>query len=396
MTTILAGFPPPPLRAIDLPGPFEIAMYAVCIVAGAVLAVLLATRLWRSRGGDPEDVLTATLWAVVLGIIGARIYHVISSPDGYFGEDGDFLRAFQIWHGGLSIIGAVAAGSIGVWLACRRYGMKFGAFADAVVPGVLLAQAVGRWGNWFNQELFGRSTDLPWGLRIDLDQAHSAPAGTTEQTLFHPTFLYESIWNLLGVVALVWLYRRFQFRSGLLTLTYVAYYALGRFWIESLRIDEETKSTQYPLREAIGLDWRLNQIIVFVVFLAAVAGMIYLWTKRPRTEDEILEQLEVYRPGAGPRGSQQSLDGDEDAEKDSNAEAGSTDEDSTDEDSTDEDTEKTDTSDDAEGTESDDLTSSSSQADAGAEESADDAEETDADTPEGAAEDDTEGKGKPA
>ncbi|WP_147107840.1 prolipoprotein diacylglyceryl transferase [Nesterenkonia populi] len=297
MTALLAsGFPPPPIRVIDLPGPFEVAMYALCIVVGGILAVVVASKLWKSRGGDPEDVMSATLWAVLLGIVGARLYHVVSSPDPYFGEGGEPLRAFRIWEGGLSIIGAVAFGALGVYIACRRNGMKFPALADAVVPGVILAQAIGRWGNWFNQELFGRATNLPWGLRIDLEQPSQAPRGTTEDTLFHPTFLYESIWNLVGFVALVWLYKRFQFRPGLVTLTYVAYYCLGRFWIESLRIDEATKSTQYPLSD-LGLDWRLNQIIVFVIFVIAVAAMLRLWTKRPQTDEDLDEQLQGYRPG---------------------------------------------------------------------------------------------------
>ncbi|WP_300345862.1 prolipoprotein diacylglyceryl transferase, partial [Nesterenkonia sp.] len=268
---ISAGFPAPPARGIDLPGPFFIAFYTVAIMLGIVLAVLVATRLWKSRGGSSDDVFSAMVWAVLVGIVGARIYHVLSSPDAYFGQGGDLLRALQIWQGGLSIIGAVAAGSLAVWLFCRKNGIRFAAFADTVVPGVILAQAIGRWGNWFNQELYGRTTELPWGLTIDTDQAHQPlPAGASEMTTFHPTFLYESVWNLLGFVALLWLYRRFQFKQGLLAWTYVAYYALGRFWVEAMRIDEATKTTQYPL-EQIGLDWRLNQIIAFVVFLIAVA-----------------------------------------------------------------------------------------------------------------------------
>lgn len=298
---ILAGFPPPPARGIDLPGPFFLNFYTLVIILGGILAVVVATRLWKSRGGNGDDVFSATTWAVILGIIGARIYHVISSPDAYFGEGGDVLRALRVWEGGLSIIGAVAAGSLGIWIACRRYGMKFGALADAVVPGVILAQAIGRWGNWFNQELFGRTTELPWGLRIDLEQASQAPLNTSESTLFHPTFLYESIWNLLGFVALLWLFRRFQFKQGLLTWTYVAYYALGRFWIESLRIDEPTKSTQYPLRELLGLDWRLNQIIMFVIFVVAIAMLLYLWARRPRTPEALAEELEIYRPDSEAR-----------------------------------------------------------------------------------------------
>ena len=298
---ISAGFPAPPMRGIDLPGPFFIAFYSLAIMLGIVLAVVIATRLWKSRGGSSDDVFSAMLWAVVIGIIGARIYHVVSSPDAYFGEGGDLLGVFKIWEGGLGIIGAVAAGSAAVWVLCRRNGIKFGAFADAIVPGVLLAQAVGRWGNWFNQELYGATTHLPWGLQIDTDQQHQAlPAGASELTTFHPTFLYESLWNLLGFVALVWLYKRFQFKQGLLAWTYVAYYGLGRFWVESLRVDEAAKSTQYPL-EAIGLDWRLNQLIALLIFLAAVIALIWLFSRRPKTDEALAEELHIYTPDSQQR-----------------------------------------------------------------------------------------------
>lgn len=302
---VLAGFPSPPARGLDLPGPFFLGFYTLAIMLGIVLAVVVATKLWKSRGGDPDDIFSAMFWAVLIGILGARVYHVISSPDAYFGEGGDFMRAFRIWEGGLSIIGAVMAASVALWILCRRNGIKFGAFADAIVPGVLLAQAVGRWGNWFNQELFGRTTDLPWGLQVDPDQQHqSLPAGTSENTLFHPTFLYESVWNLLGFLALLLLFRRFQFRQGLIAWTYVAYYALGRFWIESLRIDEFNKSTQHPLQDALGLDWRLNQIIAFVIFLIAVAALAWLFIKRPQTEAEIAEHAEIYTPARRTRNAE--------------------------------------------------------------------------------------------
>ncbi|TLP77437.1 prolipoprotein diacylglyceryl transferase [Nesterenkonia sphaerica] len=309
----LAGFPPPPLRGIDLPGPFFVAFYTLAIMTGIVLAVVVATRLWKSRGGHSDDIFSAMLWAVLIGILGARLYHVVSSPDAYFGPDGDLTRIPQLWQGGLSIIGAVMAGALAVWIFCRRNGIKFGAFADAIVPGVILAQAIGRWGNWFNQELFGRATDLPWGLRIDTDQQHqgltgSLPAYAAEGGLFHPTFLYESLWNLLGFVALVFLFKRFQFRQGLIAWTYVAYYALGRFWIESMRIDEVNKSTQYPLRDVIGLDWRLNQIIAFVIFVAAAAILVRLFLTRPRTLAEQAEHAEIYTPDSTQRSGEPALE----------------------------------------------------------------------------------------
>ncbi|GAA1819014.1 prolipoprotein diacylglyceryl transferase [Nesterenkonia flava] len=298
---VVTGFPPPPAQGIDLPGPLFIAFYTLAILLGIVAAIFVATKLWTSRGGRSEDVFDAAIWAVLLGIVGGRLYHVITSPERYFGENGDLLRIVQVWNGGLGILGAVALGAVGVWIACRRMGAKFPAFADAVVPGVILAQAIGRWGNWFNQELYGRATDLPWGLRINPDLPHQAPPRENinyEIWGFHPTFLYESLWNLLGFVALLLLYRRFQVRQGLLTLTYVAYYGLGRFWIESLRIDERDKATQYPLADLTGLDWRLNQWTALALFIAAVVGMIVLMARSPRTEEAIAEQAEIYTPEA--------------------------------------------------------------------------------------------------
>lgn len=295
MNALLASFPAPPTRGIDLPGPFYLAFYTLAIMLGIAAAVYVATRLWKSRGGHSDDVFSAMVWAVIVGIIGARVYHVVSSPDPYFGPEGDLMGTVQLWQGGLSIIGAVAAGSLGVWFFCRKNGIRFSAFADVIVPGLLIAQAIGRWGNWFNQELYGAPTTLPWGLSINTDQQHQAlPPGASEATTFHPTFLYESLWNLLGFIALLWLFRRLKFKRGLLAWTYVAYYALGRFWVESLRIDEADKSTQYPLENLIGLDWRLNQIIAFLIFAVAIAMLIWLFSRRPSTEAQAAEEAEIY------------------------------------------------------------------------------------------------------
>ncbi|MGJ9372155.1 prolipoprotein diacylglyceryl transferase [Nesterenkonia sp. CF4.4] len=300
---ISAAFPAPPTDGIDLVGPLRIGFYGLAIGLGILVAYLVASRLWKSRGGSPENVFDALIWAVLLGIVGGRLYHVITSPDAYFGEDGDLSLIPQVWLGGLGIVGAVALGAVGVWFACRRYGMKFGAFADVLVPGVILAQAIGRWGNYFNQELYGAPTNLPWGLEIDTSQRHQAPPlGAGESTLYHPTFLYESLWNLIGFFLLLALYRRFAVKQGLLVWTYVAYYSLGRFWIESLRIDEINKSTQWI--NLFGLEWRLNMWMSVFLFLLALVMMIWLWTRRPRTEAALAEEMEIYRPGQGPRGSE--------------------------------------------------------------------------------------------
>lgn len=298
----MAGFPAPPSSGIDL-GPLSLNFYALSIVAGIIVAVLLTSRLWRARGGSSENVMDATLWAVLLGIVGGRLYHVFSSPDAYFGPNfdgtGDLSLIPQVWLGGLGIWGAIVLGAVGVWFACRRYGMKFGAFSDAVVPGVLLAQAFGRWGNWFNQELYGGPTDLPWGLEVDMDRRVPQVSHMSEATLFHPTFLYESVWNLIGVVGLLLLWRRFRFKQGMVAWTYVAYYTLGRFWIESLRIDELDKSTQFI--SLFGLEWRLNMWAAVFTFIIAIVMLYLLYSRRPRTEVGLAEEQEIFRPGHGPR-----------------------------------------------------------------------------------------------
>src|SRR5690606_18825938 len=177
---------PSPPQAVWYLGPLPLRAYALAIVAGIVVAVVMTRRRWAERGGDPDTVLEITYWAVPFGIVGGRLYHVISSPDAYFGPDGDPLKAFAIWEGGLGIWGAIALGAVGAWIGTRRQGVKFAPFADAVAPGLLVAQAIGRLGNWFNQELFGAPTTLPWGLRIDPDSP-TFPADLPPDTLFHPT-----------------------------------------------------------------------------------------------------------------------------------------------------------------------------------------------------------------
>lgn len=231
---VLAAIPSPSQGVWQL-GPFPVRAYALCILTGIALAVWLTARRWRAQGGDPEAATNVAIWAVPFGIVGGRVYHLITSPDAYFGEGGHPLDALKIWQGGLGIWGAVALGAVGAWFGCRREGISFVAYADALAPGLLLAQAVGRWGNWFNVELFGGPTTLPWGLSVPPDVAIAAgyPAGT----LFHPTFLYEFLWNIAGVAALLWAERRFRLRGGQVFWLYVLIYTTGRLWIEMLRID---------------------------------------------------------------------------------------------------------------------------------------------------------------
>ncbi|WP_233438755.1 prolipoprotein diacylglyceryl transferase [Kocuria varians] len=232
-----ASIPSPGISSIHL-GFFTLHFYALCILVGIGLAIWLTTRRWRQRGQDPDVLWDIVFWAVIAGIIGARAYHVlITDPKGYFGPGADPTAVFRIWEGGLGIMGAVLFGAGAAWFVSRRNGLPLSVFADCVAPALLLAQACGRWGNWFNQELFGKPTTLPWGLEIS-PSSPNFPAGLPADTLFHPTFLYESLWNLLGVVVLLALDRRFQLRHGRLFALYMVYYGFGRLMIELfLRVD---------------------------------------------------------------------------------------------------------------------------------------------------------------
>ncbi|UNK47623.1 prolipoprotein diacylglyceryl transferase [Arthrobacter sulfonylureivorans] len=290
-----ASIPSPGWSGFSI-GPLTIHAYALCILLGIVAALWLTSRRWKARGGPDEFIWDAAIWAIPFGIIGGRLYHVFSSPDAYFGPNGDLALIPQIWRGGLGIWGAVAFGLLGAWIACRRAGIKLPAFMDAAAPGVLLAQAIGRWGNWFNQELFGAPTTLPWGLQVDADSPNF-PADAAPGTLFHPTFLYESLWNLAGVALLLLLDKRFKFRRGMLFWLYVAFYTLGRIWIEMLRIDDAEMIT------ILGITQRLNVWTSLLLLVAAVVIFIVL-ARQPRTA----ETDSVYLPGRAPTGDANSVE----------------------------------------------------------------------------------------
>ena len=232
---MVASIPSPPVSSFQL-GPLTIHYYALCIIAGIIAAVLLTNCRLTRRGAEPWVVIDISLIAVPLAIIGARIYHVLTHPGFYFGEGADIWAVFRIWEGGIAIYGALIGGAIGAWLGCRWTGIRFWTFADALAPGLLLAQAMGRFGNWFNQELFGLPTDLPWGLEIDSDNP-AFPPGLAPGTLFHPTFLYEVLWNALGVLVLLWVGHKFRLQWGRLFGLYLIWYSAGRIVWESIRID---------------------------------------------------------------------------------------------------------------------------------------------------------------
>ncbi len=272
---------PSPSQGVWHLGPFPIRAYALFILAGIVLAIWLGDRRLVARGGPSGAVADVAIWAVPFGIVGGRLYHVISSPDAYFGPDGDPAKALRIWEGGLGIWGAVALGAVGAAIGCRRAGLRLSVFADAVAPGVLLAQAIGRLGNWFNQELFGRPTDLPWALAID---PPFRPEGFEDFSTFHPTFLYELLWNVAAAVLLLWLDRRFRLGHGRVFWGYVGLYTLGRVWIEALRIDDAER--------VLGL--RLNIWTSIVLFAVAAAFFAISARRHPGRETS------AWRPGRGP------------------------------------------------------------------------------------------------
>ncbi len=257
-----ASIPAPPGSVWHL-GPFPLRAYALAIVLGIVVAWWTLDRRYRARGGPAEASVDIAVWAVLFGIAGGRLYHVVTDYQLYFAAGRSPLAALEIWNGGLGIWGAVALGAFGAWIGARRQGLRLAPVADALVPGLLAAQAIGRWGNWFNQELFGASTDLPWGLEVD---AAHMPAGYPEGTLFHPTFLYESLWCLFGIAVLLFLERRFDLRGGQLFAAYVMWYTAGRFWIESLRID-----TAHHV-----LDLRLNMWTSIAVFFLGLVLFLAL------------------------------------------------------------------------------------------------------------------------
>ncbi|MEV4646571.1 prolipoprotein diacylglyceryl transferase [Saccharopolyspora sp. NPDC049357] len=280
---LLANIPSPP-QGVWYIGPIPLRAYALCIIAGIVLAVWISSRRWIARGGREGTVVDVAVWAVPFGLIGGRLYHVATDWYKYFGPDRNPLDALKVWEGGLGIWGAVALGAVGAWIGCRQRGVPLPAFADTVAPGLVLAQAVGRLGNWFNQELYGGPTNVPWGLeiyrRIDPDTGLADPiAGVavdpTPITVVHPTFLYELLWNVGVFLLVLWADRKFRMGHGRVFALYVAGYTAGRVWIEMMRSDEAT--------HILGI--RINVFTSLVVFLGAV---IYLLVVRGKREDPAL------------------------------------------------------------------------------------------------------------
>ena len=276
---MLAFIPSPSDGAIHL-GPLQLRAYGLMIALGVFAAVKVASTRWANRGGRADDMVAVATYAVPAGLVGARIYHVITD---YQRFEGRWLHVFAIWEGGLGIWGGVALGALVGVVVARRRGCDAVAMLDACAPAIPLAQAIGRWGNWFNQELFGRPTRLPWAVEID---ASHRPAKYAAYSTFQPTFLYECLWNLVVVGIVLWAERRFRFRTGGLFALYVATYTFGRFWVELLRIDDA--------HHILGL--RLNDWTSIVVFVAAVAVLV---ARRGRRDDTVTNAAARSDPAQG-------------------------------------------------------------------------------------------------
>ncbi len=280
---ILNSIPSPDVSSFEL-GPIRVHFYALFILIGIALAIWIGSRRFRQRGGPAGMILDIALWAVPFGIVGGRIFHVLTHWDYYFYPGADLSKVFAVWEGGLAIFGALILGSVGAFIGARTAGIKFLAFADAIAPGVLVAQAIGRIGNYFNNELFGLPTTLPWGLEISTANP-AYPAGLPAGVLFHPTFLYELIWNLMGFAVLIWLDRKFKLRWGQMFAAYLITYSIGRAFIESIRID--------PSEIFFGL--RTN--VWSAIFGIAIGVALFVWSRRKHKEEE----TSVYLPGREPK-----------------------------------------------------------------------------------------------
>jgi len=265
----LASEIPSPTQSVWNVGPVPIRAYAMCILAGIIVAVWLTQRRLAARGVPAGAAVDIAAWAVPFGIIGGRIYHVITDNHLYFGPGKNPADALKIYEGGLGIWGAIALGAVGAWIGCRRSGVDFRDFIDAAAPGVAIAQAMGRFGNWFNNELHGAPTDLPWRLKVyEFDQsAGRAVVGPDGNPVvlgyFHPTFLYEALWVLALAAFLIWLGRRFDLARGQVFAAYVMGYPIGRIIVENMRTDPATHI----------LGQRVNTWTSILVFLLG----LWLW-----------------------------------------------------------------------------------------------------------------------
>ncbi|WP_241248117.1 prolipoprotein diacylglyceryl transferase [Nocardioides turkmenicus] len=271
---------PSPAEGVLWLGPIPLRGYAFAIILGIIVAVWVSEKRWQARGGRAGDIQDIALWAVPFGLVGGRIYHVMTDWQLYFGEGANPVEALYIWRGGLGVWGAIALGAVGAIIGARTKGIKIVPLLDTIAPTCLLAMGIGRWGNWFNQELFGRPTDLPWGLEIDPSRYPEGPSQFPEGTLFHPTFLYEFCWDVLAFFVIVYLQKKLRLGGGRVVALYVMAYCLGRGMIETLRIDN------VQLADVLGLRW--SEWMSIILFVLAAAWWAYAtFTGRGKVEEEV-------------------------------------------------------------------------------------------------------------
>jgi prolipoprotein diacylglyceryl transferase len=278
---VTLAYLPSPAQGVWHLGPFPLRGYALSIILGVLAAVVIGERRWVARGGRKGAVADVAGVAVPFGLLGARIYHVVTSPAQYLDHP---VEALYIWRGGLGIPGGILGGVLAGIVVCRRRGIRPGALADSIAPAVPIAQAIGRVGNWFNQELFGKPTTLPWGLEIDPDNPDAVPGAEA----YHPTFLYEALWNLGVAGVVLWADRRWRLGHGRAFALYLALYAVGRTWIEALRIDDAARF--------FGL--RLNDYVAVVVLLGATA---YVVVRRGSGREDVVQDAEPLQEESGQR-----------------------------------------------------------------------------------------------
>lgn len=267
----------------SLPFDFRIQSYAVCILLGIIAAVIITNRRLAHRGAEPWVIVDIAIWAVPLGVIGARIWYVLTHLGDYFGAGHSAGNVLAIWDGGLSIFGGLLLGAVGSWLACRQLGLRFTTFVDALAPGLLLAQAFGRLGDWFNHTVFGLPTNAWWGLQIDSTNP-AFPKGLPAGTLFEPTFLWEIIWDVLGAIVLVALDRRFRLQWGRVLAIYLVWFGVARVVLDSVRVD--AAPTLFGVRITVWAGW-----LAIVVGVIVAAGQ----THRHRGPEP-----DAYLPGKQP------------------------------------------------------------------------------------------------
>ncbi|MCS7478275.1 prolipoprotein diacylglyceryl transferase [Umezawaea endophytica] len=305
-STFLATIPSPSQGVWQL-GPIPLRAYALCIIAGIIVAIWWGERRFVARGGPAGAVTDIAVFAVPFGLVGGRLYHVATDYQKYFGEGKNPLEALAIWKGGLGIWGAIALGAVGAWIACKRRGIPLPAMADALAPGIVLAQAIGRLGNYFNQELYGGPTTLPWGLeiyeRVDpatglKDDLAGVAIDHTPIDIVHPTFLYELLWNVGVAILIVWADRRFRLGHGRVFALYVAGYTAGRFWIELMRTDPAT----------LVFGQRINVWVSVLVFIGAVVAFVLAKSRGPREDLTLIPALDADKPAKSDEAADETAD----------------------------------------------------------------------------------------